>query len=1370
MALVSLCMIMKNEEDELPLVIASAASLADEIVIYDTGSTDRSIALARELGATVVEGYWDDDFSRARNEALEHCSGEWILWLDADEAIKGDKAAFRARLANERTFDTYVLSIESIEGGGLGVRSVFHAARVFRRERCHWFGPIHEQIGLRDRDAFPASKVCSEVRILHRGYTILKFQSKDLVERNLRIARRALDDPEVDHPRALFDYGRTLTGSDDPRSAIAPLREAADTTSQATVRRTALRTIFNVHLSLKEFDEASEIVEELRQWLTRTITADVMDVKLLLGKQDYEACIEAIERLPFSDTDEDGFEVGRASLAWAKAQALDALGHPGEAADALLDALRAHGQLDEKLETLVRLLHKAGRSSSEIAEKARAESMPVLVAMASHLSSPDADEVLASFAETYPDRLEPLAAARDMAAKLDVPRAMWWSNRFRRAGLDGVCPLVSITRDETLEPMFRLLAAAGGYLSFRDQRLVPAARAALTALGAEDCAGAIVQVRGISPELATLLSTTTQAVQLSRRGVPRGGYLAFSTRPGAVGGGDGDRGDGGTGVGGAAADDTGDGDPGDGGIGGGGTGGGGVKADGTGDGGTSDGGTGDVIVVDPGTLPLDSATVHELLAEDVLSSVPHERSGAVLLEWARVLCDGGRLRLEVPNIEAVPGLLASGPTAELRRLLFGGRRFGDDGVEEANADAWSPDELEANLQRAGLIVEEITAGTMIAVSARRAAVVAKRAIGEVPPVCVLVTAADGAEDLLCRLRALSTTDSGLDFETVVLLNGPDDDSLALTAALEGDVTTAVSPVRLDASAAIDEAARLARAETLVVLSRRARPADGWLARLVAPLGDPTVAVSCAAVVDERELVVHAGFDIVGDPATPALGALPRSAYLRAEVALGSDADIDAIGAEAFAVRRERWEQLRGLAPGWSEGDAVIDLSLRARKRGLRCVVAAGCTVAAEPPDEDAQSRERLSWHWAGRTDLRPPRAPRVSASSLMPSSTLIERVATVMAVPADPRSGGVNLVGDFEDSRVRSYAAALSGAGMRLSRLQWAGGVPARVEKDTPFAYSTTLLVLDGDQLVDYVGEVGIDTLRNRRTIIAWEWPLAQPSASVAAEAAMVGEVWVPSSFAEKALKSVAPRPVFLLPPPVAIPKGASRAAAGLPEGFVFAAVARLGRCRPGDEALANPAGAVEAFTSAFPPGSGSVLCVVLLGRKTRAIAETCLSAAEGRPDVLVIETGDPAVADAASVTADCLVSLHRSSSFGTDLARAMAVGCPVVATGYGGPMDFLSEEYAELVPYTITATDAATYPFPAGTVWAEPHIDAAAAALRSVHEDYEKARRKSWRGRIDVTRQCGPKAAARALRRRLGEASFSSPEAYRRDRIGASR
>src|SRR5208283_3698400 len=96
----------------------------------------------------------------------------------------------------------------------------------------------------------------------------------------------------------------------------------------------------------------------------------------------------------------------------------------------------------------------------------------------------------------------------------------------------------------------------------------------------------------------------------------------------------------------------------------------------------------------------------------------------------------------------------------------------------------------------------------------------------------------------------------------------------------------------------------------------------------------------AAVTDEGELIVHAGFDLVGNCATPSLEPAPRSSYLRAEVALGCDADVDALWAEAFALRRDLWEELRGLAPGWSEADAVIDLCLRARSLGLRCVVAA----------------------------------------------------------------------------------------------------------------------------------------------------------------------------------------------------------------------------------------------------------------------------------------------------------------------------------------------------------------------------------------------------------------------------------------------
>ncbi len=84
---VSLCMIMKDEEKNLPRCLKSLKPVVDEIVLVDTGSSDRSLAVARLFGARVFQASWTGDFSAARNISLEHACGEWILVMDADEMI-----------------------------------------------------------------------------------------------------------------------------------------------------------------------------------------------------------------------------------------------------------------------------------------------------------------------------------------------------------------------------------------------------------------------------------------------------------------------------------------------------------------------------------------------------------------------------------------------------------------------------------------------------------------------------------------------------------------------------------------------------------------------------------------------------------------------------------------------------------------------------------------------------------------------------------------------------------------------------------------------------------------------------------------------------------------------------------------------------------------------------------------------------------------------------------------------------------------------------------------------------------------------------------------------------------------------------------
>ena len=87
---VSLCMIVKNEEAKLPSCLKSVAGLVDEVVVVDTGSTDGTKAVAASLGARVFNFTWVDSFAAARNASLDHATGEWILWLDADDFIDAD--------------------------------------------------------------------------------------------------------------------------------------------------------------------------------------------------------------------------------------------------------------------------------------------------------------------------------------------------------------------------------------------------------------------------------------------------------------------------------------------------------------------------------------------------------------------------------------------------------------------------------------------------------------------------------------------------------------------------------------------------------------------------------------------------------------------------------------------------------------------------------------------------------------------------------------------------------------------------------------------------------------------------------------------------------------------------------------------------------------------------------------------------------------------------------------------------------------------------------------------------------------------------------------------------------------------------------
>ena len=144
----SLCMIVKDEEEMLPRCLAAVAPAVDEIVIVDTGSKDRTIEIAREYNATVIEKEWTGSFSDARNVSFEAATGDWIIYLDADEVLVADDVE-RLKKLTGRTWREAFYLVETSYTGELGDGDAItnNALRVFRNRPHYRFeGRLHEQI------------------------------------------------------------------------------------------------------------------------------------------------------------------------------------------------------------------------------------------------------------------------------------------------------------------------------------------------------------------------------------------------------------------------------------------------------------------------------------------------------------------------------------------------------------------------------------------------------------------------------------------------------------------------------------------------------------------------------------------------------------------------------------------------------------------------------------------------------------------------------------------------------------------------------------------------------------------------------------------------------------------------------------------------------------------------------------------------------------------------------------------------------------------------------------------------------------------------------------------------------------------------
>jgi glycosyltransferase involved in cell wall biosynthesis len=347
-------------------------------------------------------------------------------------------------------------------------------------------------------------------------------------------------------------------------------------------------------------------------------------------------------------------------------------------------------------------------------------------------------------------------------------------------------------------------------------------------------------------------------------------------------------------------------------------------------------------------------------------------------------------------------------------------------------------------------------------------------------------------------------------------------------------------------------------------------------------------------------------------------------------------------------------------------------------------------------------------------------------------------------------SPGINVVGYFRAEAGTGEAARLVAKAVEASGIPFGTVVNDQTtsRQAHPFEdragewFDTNLLCVNADQVSWFAHAAGAEFFRGRYTIGLWHWEVEQFPTSLYPAFGYVDEVWVASEFARRAVAESSPRPVFSFPLPIIAPQfdgSVSRRDLDLPDGYMFLFIFDFLSVFE----RKNPLAVIEAFSRAFRPDEGPDLVIKTVNAEHRAAdAELLRLAAAERPDVHLIERYfSSAERNALLHLCDCYASLHRAEGFGLTMAEAMAIGKPVIATGYSGNLEFMNDGNSFLVPFQPTIIPRGCDPYPAGAAWAAPDIRVAAAMMRGLVDDPVSGRERGRRAQEDISTLHGPAA-----------------------------
>ncbi|MFC6548222.1 glycosyltransferase [Cohnella cellulosilytica] len=258
-------MIVKNEEQFLERCLKSVNQWVDEMIVVDTGSTDRTKDIARAFTDNIYDFKWINDFAAARNEALKHASGTWILILDADEYMEeNDIRGLRDFLAGEKPSSKFVYRVtvrnfmDSSNHTGISESPIL---RIFpNRMGFEYYRPIHEQIRLSSGSSYEI--IALPFQILHSGYLEHVVAAQNKHDRNMSIFEQMMSRTKLN----AYDHsmiGQQLSMMRKSEEALPHLKIAFENGSKSSPwYLNNLWTMLDVYLQSQKYIEAWSLIDE----------------------------------------------------------------------------------------------------------------------------------------------------------------------------------------------------------------------------------------------------------------------------------------------------------------------------------------------------------------------------------------------------------------------------------------------------------------------------------------------------------------------------------------------------------------------------------------------------------------------------------------------------------------------------------------------------------------------------------------------------------------------------------------------------------------------------------------------------------------------------------------------------------------------------------------------------------------------------------------------------------------------------------------------------------------------------------------------------------------------------------------------------